>query len=153
MAVIETHELTKRYGRARGIERLSMAVEPGEVTWIVALLAGTDVSLALLGRGAANVWPVSMLFAGLAALAAGRLHRSAQVTAIATGTLVGMYVIDLVGKLSDPVEPLRYASAFKYYGSAIQDGIDPYAFAGLTLVGVALAVAGAGLLERRDVLA
>ena len=31
MSVIETHELTKRYGRARGIERVSMAVECGEV--------------------------------------------------------------------------------------------------------------------------
>ena len=123
------------------------------MTWLAAVLAGTDASLAVLARGAANVWPLSMLFAGLAAFAAGRLHRSAQVTAVATGTLVGMYVIDLVGKLSDPVEPLRYASAFKYYGSAIQDGIDPYAFAGLTLAGAALAIAGALLLQRRDVLA
>jgi hypothetical protein len=54
-------------------------------TWRVAVLAGTDASLAVLGRGAANAWPLSMLFAGLAALAAGRLHRSAQVTAIAIG--------------------------------------------------------------------
>lgn len=123
------------------------------LTWVVALLAGTDASLVVLGRGAANVWPLSMLFAGVATLAAGRLHRSAQVTAIATGTLVGMYVIDLVGKLADPVEPLRYVSAFKYYGSAIQDGIDPLAFAGLTIAGLVLAVAGAVLLRRRDVLA
>ena len=123
------------------------------LTWIVAVLAGTDASLAVLARGAANVWPLSLLFAGIAALAAGLLHRSAPVTAIATGTLVGMVVIDLVGKLADPVEPLRYASAFRYYGSAIQDGIDPLAFAGLTLAGVALAAAGALLLDRRDVLA
>lgn len=123
------------------------------LTWIVAVLAGTDASLTVLARGAANVWPLSMLFAGVATLAAGRLHRSAQVTAIATGTLVGMYVIDLVGKLADPVEPLRYVSAFRYYGSAIQDGIDPLAFAGLTLCGIALAVAGAVLFRRRDVLA
>jgi ABC-2 type transport system permease protein len=123
------------------------------LTWVVAVLAGTDASLAVLGRGAANVWPLSMLFAGLAALAAGRLHRSAQVTAITTGTLVGMYVIDLVGKLADPVEPLRYVSAFKYYGSAIQDGIDPLAFTGVTLAGICLAAAGAILLQRRDVLA
>ena len=100
------------------------------LTWVVAVLVGTDASLVVLGRGTANVWPLSMFFAGLAALAAGRLHRSAPVTAIATGTLVGMYVIDLVGKLADPVEPLRYVSAFRYYGSAIQDGIDPLAFAG-----------------------
>jgi ABC-2 type transport system permease protein len=123
------------------------------LTWVVALLAGTDASLVVLGRGAANVWPLAMLFAGVAALAAGALHRSAPVTAIATGTLVGMYVIDLVGKLADEVEPLRYASAFRYYGSAIQDGIDPLAFAGLTLAGVALTAAGAVLLRRRDVLA
>jgi ABC-2 type transport system permease protein len=123
------------------------------LTWVVALLVGTDASLVVLGRGAANVWPLAMLFAGVAALAAGALHRSAPVTAIATGTLVGMYVIDLAGKLADEVEPLRYVSAFKYYGSAIQDGIDPLAFAGLTLAGVALTAAGAVLLRRRDVLA
>jgi ABC-2 type transport system permease protein len=123
------------------------------ITWMAAIIAGTDASLAVLGRGAANVWPLAMLFAGLAALAAGCLHRSGQVMAIATGTLVGMYVVDLVGKLADPIEPLRYASAFKYYGSAIQDGIDPLAFVGLTLTGVALGVGGAMLLQRRDVLA
>jgi ABC-2 type transport system permease protein len=123
------------------------------MTWVVAVLVGTDASLVVLGRGAANVWPLAMLFAGLAALACGVLHRSAQVTAIATGTLVGMYVIDLVGKLADEVAPLRHLSAFKYYGSAIQDGIDPVAFAGLTFAGIGLAVAGALLLERRDVLA
>jgi ABC-2 type transport system ATP-binding protein len=31
MPVIETHDLTKRYGRARGIDGVSMAVETGEV--------------------------------------------------------------------------------------------------------------------------
>ena len=123
------------------------------LTWIVALLVGADASLAVLGRGAANVWPLSMLFAGLAALAAGALHRSAQVTAIAIGTLVGMYVIDLVGKIADPVEPLRYISAFRYYGSAIQDGIDAAGFAGLTVVANVHAATGALQLQSRDVLA
>jgi ABC-2 type transport system permease protein len=74
------------------------------------------------------------------------------VTAIAAGTLVGMYVIDLVGKLADPVEPFRVISVFKYYGSGLTDGIDPVAFTGLTLSGAALALAGALLFERRDVL-
>jgi ABC-2 type transport system permease protein len=99
----------------------------------------------------ANVWPLAMLFAGLAALGCGWAHTGAPVTAIAAGTLIGMYVLDLVGKLADPVEALRYVSAFKYYGSAIQDGIDPSAFAGLTVAGLLLAVAGALAFERRDV--
>ena len=62
-----------------------------------------------------------------------------------------MYIVDLMGKLADPFEPLRFASAFKYYGSAVQDGIDPLAFAGLALAGAALATAGAFLFDRRDV--
>jgi ABC-2 type transport system permease protein len=121
-------------------------------TWLAAALVGADPSLAVIGRGLLNVWPLAMLFAGLAALVAGRAHSGAPVTAVAAGTLIGMYVLDLVGKLSEPAEPLRRISAFKYYGSAIQDGIDPAAFAGLTVVAAALAVAGAWLLERRDVL-
>lgn len=121
------------------------------MTLVAGAAVGADPSPLVLGRGMANVWPLAMLFAGVAALACGRLHRAAPVTAIATGTLVGMYVIDLVGKLADPVAPLRRISAFRYYGSAVRDGIDPLACAGLALAGAALAALGALLFERRDV--
>jgi ABC-2 type transport system permease protein len=121
------------------------------LTWIAGWIAGADPSLVVLGRGYANVWPPAILSAGLALLAAGVLHRAAVVTAIAVGTLGAMYVIDLVGKLADPIEPLRGVSAFKYYGSAVRDGIDPLAFTGLALIGLALAAAGALLFDRRDV--
>jgi beta-exotoxin I transport system permease protein len=121
------------------------------LTMVAGWIAGADPSLAVLGRGFANVWPLAMLFGGLALLAAGVLHRAAAVTAVAVGTLAAMYVLDLVGKLADPIEPLRAVSAFKYYGSAVQDGIDPLAFAGLALTGAVLAAAGALLFDRRDV--
>ena len=121
------------------------------MTWIASLLVGADASLAVLARGMGNVWPLAMFFAGVAALVTGRAHSGGPVTAVATGTLVAMYVIDLAGKLADSIEPLRVVSAFKYYGSAVQDGIDPLAFAGLTVVGIALAAVGAVLLERRDI--
>ena len=121
------------------------------LTWLAGWIAGAEPSLAVLGRGYANVWPLAMLFGGLALLAAGVLHRAATVTAVAVGTLVAMYVVDLVGKLAESIEPLRGVSAFKYYGSAVRDGIDPLAFACLALAGAVLAVAGALLLDRRDV--
>jgi ABC-2 type transport system permease protein len=63
-----------------------------------------------------------------------------------------MYVIDLVGRLADPLDFLRYLSLFKYYGAAIRDGIDPLAFVGVSLVGFLLAGVGARLFERRDLL-
>jgi ABC-2 type transport system permease protein len=105
----------------------------------------------VLGRGFANVWPLAMLFGGLALLVSGVMRGSATVTAVSGGTVVGMYIVDLVGKLADPIEPLRAVSAFNYYGSAVRDGIDAVAFAGLALAGAALAALGALLFDRRDV--
>lgn len=122
------------------------------MTWIAGTLVGTGISATGIGVGFANVWPISMAFAGFAVFLAGILHRPATVTGIATGTLVAMYVFDLVGKLSPDERILRDISAFKYYGSAIQDGFDWAHAIGLTGVGIALAVVGAFLFRRRDVL-
>ena len=77
------------------------------VTWVAGWLVGAEPSLAVLGRGMANVWPLAMFFGGLAVARRRRAAPGGPVTAVAAGTLVGMYVIDLVGKLAEPVEPLR----------------------------------------------
>lgn len=122
------------------------------LTWITGTLVGSGVSASKLAVGLVNVWPLAMAFAGLAVFTAGFLRRPATVTAIASGTLVAMYVIDVLGKLAHELEPLRALSAFRYYGSAIQDGLDAGHMLGLTLVAVALATLGATLFERRDVL-
>ena len=122
------------------------------LTWLAGTIAGTGISATTLGAGALNVWPISMAFGGLATLLAGVAHRPAIVTGAASGAVVAMYVIDLVGKLSEPLRPLRAVSAFRYYGSAVQDGFDISHAVALTVVGVALAVVGALLFERRDVL-
>ena len=102
------------------------------LTLVAGVAAGAGLSLAKLAAGVANVWPLAVFSAGLAVLVAGFVHRSAPVTAIATGTVVGMYVVDLAGKLADPAEPFRSVTVFKYYGSGLTEGIDPAAFIGLT---------------------
>lgn len=122
------------------------------LTWVTGTVAGTGISASTLAAGLANVWPLAMAFAGLAVLAAGILHRQATVVAITTGTLVAMYVIDLVGKISPDIRPLRTISAFRYYGSAIQDGLDVSHVLALTGVAIATMAVGAVLFERRDVL-
>jgi ABC-2 type transport system permease protein len=61
-----------------------------------------------------------------------------------------MYVADLVGRLDTSLDWVRYSSVFRYYGRAIEDGIDPLAVAGVSAVAVALAYVGALLFERRD---
>jgi ABC-2 type transport system permease protein len=78
-----------------------------------------------------------------------RALRTSVVTG--AGTLVAMYVIDLVGKLDPGLDWVRYASVFKCYGNAIEEGIDPLAFCGVTAAAVALAALGGWLFDRRDI--
>ncbi|HSD78741.1 MAG TPA: ABC transporter permease subunit, partial [Solirubrobacteraceae bacterium] len=96
-----------------GVVLAAILVVIWALTWVTGTLAGTGISATKLAAGLGNVWPLAMAFAGLAALLAGLLHRPAIVTGATTGTLVGMYVVDLVGKLSEPLEPVRVVSAFR----------------------------------------
>jgi ABC-2 type transport system permease protein len=59
-------------------------------------------------------------------------------------------VIDLLGKLDESISGVRYVSIFKYYGDAIESGIEPAAFIGLVGLALGLAAIGALLFERRD---
>jgi ABC-2 type transport system permease protein len=123
----------------------------GVLIFVGGRIAGTGISLGLTAAGALGLWPLAVFFAGVAAVAGGIMNRSAPVTGVATGTLVAMYVLDLAGRLASGLEPLRWISAFRYYGAPMRDGIDIVPLAGLALAGLALVAAGAVLFDRRDV--
>jgi ABC-2 type transport system permease protein len=116
-----------------------------------ALAFGVDLRAGDTAAAALSLGPLSMFFGGLTLLLAGVSGRSLVVTGVATGTLVAMYFIEVLGKLSDTVAAIDGLSAFHYYGVAIEDGIDAAGFAGLVVAGLVLAVAGCALFERRDV--
>jgi ABC-2 type transport system permease protein len=120
------------------------------ITMLGSALAGAGLSFDSALAGYANVWPLALLFAALGIVATGRSLHTAAVTGSVAGALVAMYVADLVGRLDTGLDWVRYGSVFRYYGRAIEDGIDPLAFAGVTAVAIALAALGALLFERRD---
>jgi beta-exotoxin I transport system permease protein len=139
---------------------LATAVELAEVLLVTGLLcglgsliAGSGLDAGRAAAGFANVWPLALLFAGCGAIAAGFSLRTSIVTGAVAGLLVAMYVIDLMGRLDSSLADLRYLSVFKYYGNAIEDGIEPLAFVGVTLAACLLAAIGAWLFERRDLAA
>jgi ABC-2 type transport system permease protein len=86
-------------------------------------------------------------------LVTGISQHAGTITGVTSGVIAAMYVLDLLARLSDSIEPFRFLSAFHYYGNAAVDGIDPLAFAGLTAAGLFLAAVGAALFERRDLAA
>lgn len=138
---------------ATAVELAIVLVMTVLLTGLGNLVAGADLSFSATLAGYANVWPLALLFAGLGIVATGFSLRTAVVTGAVAGVLVTMYVVDLIGRLDPDLSGIRYASVFKYYGNAIEDGIEPLAFLGVTAVAVALAALGAWLFERRDLAA
>jgi ABC-2 type transport system permease protein len=136
---------------ATGVELAAVLVVTGALTGVGSLLAGSGLDAGRAAAGFADVWPLALLFAGFGVIAAGFSLRTSVVTGSVAGLLVAMYVIDLIGRLDTGLSGLRYVSVFKYYGNAIEDGIDPLAFGGVLAVAALLATAGALLFDRRDV--
>ena len=118
---------------------------------LASLLFGVDLDFGAALAGFANVWPLGLVFAGLGIVVTGWSLRTSVVTGSVAGVLVAMYIADLVGRLDTSLDWIRYGSVFRYYGRAIEDGIDPVAFIGVTLVAISLAALGALLFERRDI--
>lgn len=114
------------------------------------VLSGAGLAFGPATAGFANVWPLALLTAGLGVVVTGWSLRTSVVTGSVAGALVGMYVLDLVGRLDPSLDWVRYASVFRYYGNAIESGIEPIAFLGVTAVAVLLAALGALRFERRD---
>jgi ABC-2 type transport system permease protein len=124
------------------------------LTLVLSLLgsavAGSGLGVGHAVAGFAMVWPLALVGAGLAIVVSGFSLKTSVVTGVVAGYLVAMYVVDLVGKLYDGLAGVRYASIFRYYGNAIESGIEPLAFVGLVALAALLALLGAVLFERRD---
>ncbi len=97
------------------------------------------------------MWPMCLLFGAVAMLCSAVFHRRALAIAIPAFLLFGMYLLDTLGRVSEDLEDLRPVSAFYYYGSAIENGIDWTDFGGLTLVALALALLAVLVFSRRDI--
>jgi len=135
---------------AAALELAAVLVVSLLITMLGSLLAGSGLCFTRALAGFANVWPLALLFAALGIVVTSRSLHTAVVTGSVAGILVAMYVADLVGRLDASLDWVRYGSVFRYYGRAIEDGIDPLSFLGVTAVAVALAALGAVLFDRRD---
>ena len=149
-APISRRRLVAADSAATAIEVAAVLVVALALTAIGSLISGADLDLGLALAGFASVGPLALLAAGLGIVVTGWSLRTSVVTGAVAGALVAMYVIDLVGRLDASLDGIRYASVFRYYGSAVEDGIDPLAFLGVTAVAVLLGAIGAKLFERRD---
>lgn len=130
---------------------LGIALVLAACSQLAALIFGVSLPVSDTLAGALNLWPLGLFAGGVTALLTGILRRPGAVAGAAAGVLVVMYLVEVLGKLSDAFAAVDGLSAFHYYGSAIEDGLDPGACAILTAAALLLTAVGCVLFERRDI--
>ena len=123
----------------------------GLIIWVTALISNVDLSVGSMTAASLSLWPLCIFFGAIAMLCSATFHRRLPAIAIPVALLVVMYFVDGLAnsvRFFDAIQPL---SAFYYYGSAIQDGIDWAKFAGLTAAALVLVGLAAHVFQRRDI--
>ena len=130
---------------------LGMLAVTGLVTWLTAVLIDVDLSFRRSMEAFLNIFPITMAFGSFALLLSARLRSRGAVIGISFAVVFLMYLIDIIGKISTDMSALRWLSAFRFYGSAMMDGLDWGNIAILLAIAVMLLLGALAIFERRDV--
>ena len=136
---------------ATALSLLGICAIVGTLTWGTAVLVDVDLSWREITDGVLNLWPITIAFGSLALLCSSLFHRRALATSVLAFLLFGMYLLDTIARTSEDLEDWRPASAFYYYGSAVENGIDWMHAGAITLVALTLTLLATLAFRRRDI--
>lgn len=138
---------------ATGLAITAVATVPLAVLGIIVPAIGMDIPLGNVAAACVGLIALVWCFAGVAFLAGAASGRRGHVLAITGGLAVATYMANAMAGLSERWDWLRWASPFHYFigSDPLHTGWHPGYLAVLAATGVATAMAGIVLFERRDV--
>ncbi len=98
-----------------------------------------------------TLWSLCIFFGGIALLLSAALHRRFLALAIPATLLILMYFVDGLASSVELFDAIKPLSAFNYYGSAIQNGMDWTSFGVLAGATAALVSVALLIFLRRDI--
>jgi ABC-type transport system involved in multi-copper enzyme maturation permease subunit len=121
------------------------------LTWASGVIVDVGLDPGDTFRGMLNLFSITMFFGSFALALSARLRQRGLVIGISFALLFLMYLLDIIGRISPTWENVHWASAFRFYRSAmtapvlwLETGI--LLGANLALVGLAVV-----LFNRRDI--
>lgn len=136
---------------AAAVLLLGIVAIMGSLSWITAVIAGVELSPGLMAAASLSLWPLCLFFGGIALLLSAILHRRFLALAIPAALLIVMYFVDALASSVEFFETIQPLSAFYYYGSAIEDGMDWTGFGVLCAATAVLVGIAVLLFRRRDI--
>ncbi|MBO9532365.1 MAG: ABC transporter permease subunit [Solirubrobacteraceae bacterium] len=122
-------------------------------TELAVVLTGIDLSLGKVVTSAIGLIPISLAFGALALMLSARVRKPGEVTGIAGGVLVASYLLNTIVLILPDLDDLKILTAFHWYGSPIERGLDGTGTAVLLVAAALFAAASIPLFNRRDILA
>lgn len=129
---------------------IAMLVVTATLGWIAAVVVNEDLPASSIFRAMLALAPFMAFFGGIGLLCSALTHRFATAIGIGLGILLVMYVADLIGKIVQD-DRLSRVSAFHYYGSPLNDGVNWAGAIGMIAVAVAMVAAAVVAFQRRDI--
>lgn len=129
---------------------LAILAIAGVLTWGTALLVDVNLTLATTTVAFLNIWPTCLFFGAIALVCSAAFHRRALAIAIPGFLLFTMFMMNVMGNVSEDLESLQPYSVFYYYGQVAVDGMGWANFAGITAVILVLVGLAIPVFRRRD---
>ena len=136
---------------ATALSFLAILAIAGVLTWVTALLMDVDLTLATTAEAFLNIWPTGLFFGAVALLCSTVFHRRALAIAVPSFLLFAMFMMNVMGNVSEDLEYLQSYSVFYYYGQVAIDGMDWMNFAGITALVLVLVGLAVLVFRRRDI--
>lgn len=136
---------------AAAILLLGIVAIMGAVTWLTGIIVDVDLGLGSMAAASLSLWSLCIFFGGIALLLSAALHRRFLALAIPATLLILMYFVDGLASSVKFFDAIRPLSAFNYYGSAIQNGMDWTSFGVLAGATAALVSVALLIFLRRDI--
>lgn len=136
---------------AAAILLLGIVTLMGAVTWLTGIIVDVDLGLGSMAAASLSLWSLCIFFGGIALLLSAALHRRFLALAIPATLLILMYFVDGLASSVKFFDAIRPLSAFNYYGSAIQNGMDWTGFGVLAGATAALVSVALLIFLRRDI--
>lgn len=141
------------YWLAVAVLMLFILIVLGLSSWLVAVAIDVDLSLTDSMLASLNVFPITMAAGSIALALSATVRQRGIAIGVPVALMFLMYLLDIIGKIVDDIEPLRNLSFFKAYGDPLQDGM-PWAGAVLLLaIAVVVGALAVPLFQRRDIYA
>ena len=123
----------------------------GALTWVMVQIIGESMSFGDAMLAAWSVYPVTLALGSMGLLFSAIMRSSGAVLGISIGITFLFYLIDVVGKMVQDLDWMRYISPFRYFNDVFTYHVPWWHYALLIGVSLVLLAAAVRIFERKDI--